>query len=50
MNAAPFSGHKRIEEYRLMLKWGTNEIHIYDERVKLSYSSGMFDLKQHVVI
>ncbi|RXN12814.1 sialic acid-binding Ig-like lectin 6 [Labeo rohita] len=34
-----FSGHERIEEYGLMLKWGTNETHIYDERITVSYST-----------
>lgn len=37
-----FSGHERIEEYGLMLKWGTNETHIYDERITVSYSTGMY--------
>ncbi|XP_050962367.1 sialic acid-binding Ig-like lectin 12 [Labeo rohita] len=39
-----FSGHERIEEYGLMLKWGTNETHIYDERITVSYSTAKLNI------
>ncbi|XP_016110019.1 sialic acid-binding Ig-like lectin 12 [Sinocyclocheilus grahami] len=39
-----FSGNERIEEYGLMLKWRTNETHIYDERVRVSYSTAKLNI------
>ncbi|TRY96554.1 hypothetical protein DNTS_007291 [Danionella cerebrum] len=38
-----FNPHERIEVYGLMLEWGTNETHIFEERVTVAYSDLCFD-------
>lgn len=42
-----FSGHERVEEYGVMLEWGTNETHVYDERVAVSYSAAKLNISLH---
>ncbi len=37
-----FSGHERIEKYKIMLKWRTKETHLWWEGQKGSYSIGTY--------
>lgn len=45
-----FSGHERVEEYGVMLEWGTNETHVYDERVAVSYSAAKLNISLHTEV